>query len=208
MEWVTCLFVDTSFVFAVFWVLGSVEQEKTCYFNILKIVEPCFIHHPSLAPLYPLSSSTCGRCNERWWQWGLERLCIYHLDGGIRCVMASWMLGGTMDQGGRDVSFEISSSYVILFEGGVGVTHGVLIYIITCNSFAIFWESLICEDVASKERACEFLINSLLVDMLWDLLQLALITVSLVLRDLQRFDSVWLLYTVRVYGIGLAIHRL
>lgn len=207
MEWVTCLFVDTSLVFAVFWVLGSVEQEKTCY---LKIVEPCFIHHPSLAPLYPLSSSTCGRCNERWWQWGLERLCIYHLDGGIRCVMLSWMLGGTMDQGGRDVSFEISSSYVILFGGGVGVTHGVLIYIITCNSFAIFWESLICEDVASKERACEFLINSLLVDMLWDLLQLALITVSLVLRDLQRFDSVWLdiLYTVRVYGIGLAIHRL
>lgn len=36
--------------------------------------------------------------------------------------------------------------------------------------------------------------------MLWDLLQLKLITVSLVLRDLQRFDSVWLVivYTVRV----------
>ena len=46
--------------------------------------------------------------------------------------------------------------------------------------------------------------------MFWDLLQLALITVSLVLRDLQMFDSVWLviLYTVRVYGIGVAIHRL
>lgn len=52
--------------------------------------------------------------------------------------MVSWMLGGTMDQGGKDVSFEISSSYVILFGGEVGVTHGVLIYIITCNSFAIF----------------------------------------------------------------------
>lgn len=66
---------------------------KTCYLNILKMVEPCFIYHPSLAPLYPLSSSTCGRCNERWWQWGLERLCIYHLDGGIRCVWFAWCWG-------------------------------------------------------------------------------------------------------------------
>lgn len=71
----------------------EVLNQKTYYFNILKIVETCFIHHPSLAPLYPLSSSTCGRWNERWWQWGLERLCIYHLDGGIRCVWFAWCWG-------------------------------------------------------------------------------------------------------------------